>query len=298
MQLFLKATLVVAAAISQTGGKSVDPVQPVLPSATLNRMAEVTGSANPILQKGSDSLMVLLDSYFNNEKRKDKGGNLVSTHYKWNQKDLGGYSRWGDVFNSMGAATEMTTDPPSKATLKNAAIYIITDPDIPKENKDAKFMTKAYAEVIARWVAKGGVLVLMENDKGNADIEHFNLLAKKFGFFFNEDSYNHVNGRAFDSGGVDIASGNMIFKKTKRVYIKELSTIQPTGSVQTVLEKKGHIIAVSARYGKGTVFAVGDPWFYNEYVDGKRLPASFENEGAMKEFTNWLILQTDPGHKD
>ncbi len=35
-----------------------------------------------------------------------------------------------------------------------------------------------------------------------------------------------------------------------------------------------------ARVGHGTVFAVGDPWFYNEYTDGRNLPPLYENYKA------------------
>ena len=45
-----------------------------------------------------------------------------------------------------------------------------------------------------------------------------------------------------------------------------------------------------AKYGKGTVFAVGDPWLYNEYVNG-RLPTGFENDKAAADLTKWLIAQ-------
>ena len=34
--------------------------------------------------------------------------------------------------------------------------------------------------------------------------------------------------------------------------------------------------------GKGMVFAVGDPWLYNEYIDTRRLPAGYENAQAGK----------------
>jgi len=291
MYLIIKLSLLVATTIGNTAGNTGDGSSTALSSLAHHELSRETKTASFSHQK--DSLTVLLDSYFNNEKKKDKAGHLMPTHYKWTQKDDGGYSKWGAVFNQMGAKTETSYDPPSKNTLKNASIYIITDPDIPKENKDAKYMTKGYAEAIARWVARGGVLVMMANDSGNADIQHFNLLAGKFGFQFNEDSYNHVPGRNFDSGAVNIAEGNMIFKQSRRIYIKELSTIKLTGQAQTVLEKNGHIVAVSARYGKGTVFAVGDPWFYNEYVNG-RLPDSFENIKAMKELTGWLLLNA--GH--
>jgi unsaturated rhamnogalacturonyl hydrolase len=47
-----------------------------------------------------------------------------------------------------------------------------------------------------------------------------------------------------------------------------------------------------ARFGKGTVFAVGDPWLYNEYTDGRKLPADFENFRAAKDLTMWLLDRT------
>ena len=48
------------------------------------------------------------------------------------------------------------------------------------------------------------------------------------------------------------------------------------------------LIAWKAR---GTVFAVGDPWLYNEYVDGRRLPAEFENFKAANDLVKWALSQ-------
>ena len=48
----------------------------------------------------------------------------------------------------------------------------------------------------------------------------------------------------------------------------------------------------TAKVGKGTVFAVGDPWLYNEYVDGRRLPDQYENFKAATDLVNWLISQS------
>jgi len=45
----------------------------------------------------------------------------------------------------------------------------------------------------------------------------------------------------------------------------------------------------TASFGKGTVFAIGDPWLYNEYVDGRKLPKDFQNFQAAEELTTWLI---------
>jgi len=47
----------------------------------------------------------------------------------------------------------------------------------------------------------------------------------------------------------------------------------------------------SSKYGKGIVFAVGDPWMYNEYVDGRKLPMEYENYQAAVDLVKWLIKQ-------
>jgi unsaturated rhamnogalacturonyl hydrolase len=52
-----------------------------------------------------------------------------------------------------------------------------------------------------------------------------------------------------------------------------------------------------AKYGKGTVFAVGDPWLYNEYVDGRRLPLEYENFRAANDLARWLLAQTRSAKK-
>jgi unsaturated rhamnogalacturonyl hydrolase len=47
----------------------------------------------------------------------------------------------------------------------------------------------------------------------------------------------------------------------------------------------------TSKFGKGTVFAVGDPWIYNEYVVNDRLNATYQNKQAAIELTNWLLKQ-------
>jgi unsaturated rhamnogalacturonyl hydrolase len=37
------------------------------------------------------------------------------------------------------------------------------------------------------------------------------------------------------------------------------------------------------------VFAIGDPWIYNEYMDHDRLPESFENRKAAENLTDLLL---------
>ena len=43
------------------------------------------------------------------------------------------------------------------------------------------------------------------------------------------------------------------------------------------------------KHGKGMVFAVGDPWLYNEYTDGRKLPADFQNFQAAQDLSAWLL---------
>jgi unsaturated rhamnogalacturonyl hydrolase len=57
------------------------------------------------------------------------------------------------------------------------------------------------------------------------------------------------------------------------------------------LQKSGDNVMAVARYGKGTVFALGDPWIYNEYLDGRKLPKEFQNYDAAVNWVNWLIKQ-------
>ena len=129
------------------------------------------------------------------------------------------------------------------------------------------------------------------NDLGNTEFTHFNMLAATFGIHFNEVSYNKVTGSQFEMGAINIDAGNPIFKSAKKIYIKELSPLKLQSHAKAVLTKEGNIIMAVAKYGKGTVFALGDPWLYNEYTDGRKLPKDFENYKAAEDLVQWLIKQ-------
>jgi unsaturated rhamnogalacturonyl hydrolase len=93
-------------------------------------------------------------------------------------------------------------------------------------------------------------------------------------------------------GEIKIAPGNSIFKTAKQVYLKEYSSlsIQPPATA-ALTDGNTNVIAV-AKVGKGTVFAVGDPWFYNEYTDGRKIPMHFENYKAAEDLVKWAITQS------
>ncbi|MGZ3951220.1 MAG: DUF4350 domain-containing protein, partial [Flavisolibacter sp.] len=235
---------------------------------------------------------VMLDNFFNNEWRKDATGTNIRYHYVWDDRMNSGFATLGDIFHSYGVRTESLLTAPSDKDLKNANIYLIVDPDTDKETASPNYMTEGYATVIANWVKAGGVLILMTNDKGNADLEHTNLLASKFGVRFNEDNYNLVQGDKFEQGAVMVPANSPVFKTAKKVYLKEVSTLQVRPPAAPVLTKEGKNIVAVAKYGKGAVFIVGDPWIYDEYADGRKLPAEFENFKAAQDIVKWAISQS------
>ena len=245
------------------------------------------------LQAAGRGKTVLLDYYFNNEYKKDAFGQMERFHYNWEDKANSGYSMLGDIFRQYGAKTASLATAPSAALLKNAAVYIIVDPDTDKETARPNYVQPQDAQVIYDWVKAGGVLLLMTNDSGNAEFTHFNRVPEKFGMHFNENSINHVTGNQYEMGALTIPPGDAIFKTAKKVYIKELATLTVKApAIAHYKNAAGDVIMATAKIGKGAVFAVGDPWFYNEYLDGRKLPASYENHHAAADLVQWLLKQS------
>lgn len=241
------------------------------------------------MPKPGSGKTVLLDSWFNNEKKKDQSGREVSWHYKWDEMANGGFSVWGEQFNNAGFKTATLNAAPNAANLKTASVYIIVDPDTEKETPKPNFIRQDYIKIISDWVKAGGVLVLMANDTGNAELDHFNALAKTFDIQFNHNSKGRVTSNHFEMGKVMVPEGNEILKTARQLYVKEYASLTLGNLAKPVLKDQDgdNVIAVS-KYGKGTVFVIGDPWLYNEYVDGRKLPAEYENFKAGQDLVNWL----------
>ncbi|MBD0367459.1 MAG: glycoside hydrolase family 88 protein [Flavisolibacter sp.] len=233
--------------------------------------------------------IVVLDNYFNNEWKKDATGRLVRYHYTWEDKANSGFSMLGNIFDIYGATRKSLTEAPNATNLKDASIYIIVDPDTEKETDKPNYVQPAHVQAISNWVKDGGVLVLMGNDSVNAEFQHFNTLAEVFGIHFNQDNFNMVKNDQFEQGEVLVPANNNIFKTGKKLYIKELSTLTTKSPATDLVKKEGKTIIAVAKYGKGTVFALGDPWIYNEYVDGRKLPAEFQNYQAATDLVQWLL---------
>lgn len=244
----------------------------------------------PTLSMGKGN-NILLDYYFNHETKKDITGGLTPFHYVWGELDNGGYSMFGNIFNKYGFQTKTLETAPSLPSLQNASIYIIVDPDTEKETEQPNYMETGDINTIYNWVKSGGILMLFSNDSGNAEFTHFNKLAEKFGIRFNYDSKNKVLGNQYEMGAIPIDPGNQIFKSARKVYIKEYSSLAIHSPAIAVLKDGKTIVAAVARIGKGEVFAVGDPWFYNEYEDGRKIPMEFENYKAAEDLVKWVVYQ-------
>ncbi|HWE86813.1 MAG TPA: DUF4350 domain-containing protein [Terracidiphilus sp.] len=238
--------------------------------------------------------IVLLDAWYNSQRRKNAAGQPESYHYKWNDFSNSGYSLLGHMLRSRGLKTETLPAAPTAENLRDASYYLIVSPDIPVKNPNPHYMSHADAEAVAAWVRRGGVLILMENDPPNADIEHLNLLADRFGIHFDNVLHHHILGEHVEDGRIPVAGGGPLFERPHTLYMKDTCAISLSGSATALLRDRGDVVMAAARYGRGTVFAAVDPWLYNEYTDGRNNPAiynQFDNFAAGTELVRWLIQQ-------
>ena len=198
---------------------------------------------------------------------------------------------FGSVFNRFGATTKTLYEAPTTKNLQGVDVYIIVDADNVADNPTPNYMSEKDAKAIYDWVKKGGVLLLFHNDSGNCDFKYIKSLTHRFGFEYNEVSKNKVEGKKYEMGAVKF---NGYFESAK-CYLKEISTIKADGSFG-YHEMSGQNYDAYSNiclfvYKVGAVFAVGDPWLYNEYVDGRKLPAEYENFKAANDLVRWALTQ-------
>ena len=232
---------------------------------------------------------VLLDRYFNSEKRKDATGKEVYWHYVWEERSHPGFYTLGHLFEKNGGKLASLDVAPTAANLKGTAVYIIVDADHKKDNPNPNYVSSKDVTVISNWVKAGGTLLVMANDSNNCDLSHLNLLAGSFGIKFTDKSINMVKNDTYPQGEVLPGAANSVFKTTKKMFLKELSVLGIKAPAMTNAVKEGDVIIATAKYGKGKVLMVGDPWLYNEYVDGRKLPAEYENYKAAEDLVKWLL---------
>jgi len=229
--------------------------------------------------------VVGLDNWFNRETNAKTG---QPYHYLWTDTEWSGYSRWGEIFTLKGAKIT-TVEKPSASVLKTIDVFIIVDPDTTTESRTPNYIMPDDIRAIKKWVKKGGVLAVLANDAPNCEFAHLNRLMKNFGMTFNHVTLHPVTGTEFEMGASKNLPDHPVFKEVSKIYIKEVSDINLSGRAKPIITENGKVLIAESSYGKGYVFAIGDPWIYNEYIDHDRLPAGFENRKAAENLTEFLL---------
>ena len=229
--------------------------------------------------------VVGLDNWFNHEINAKTGKPF---HYLWSDSELSGYSRWGDIFTGRGARIA-TIGKPFPDELRKINIYIIVDPDTTTESASPNYIESDDIASIKRWVEDGGVLAVLANDGPNCEFTHLNKMMRQFGITFNHVTLHPVKEDNFEMGASINLPDHPVFKGVTKIYLKDISDINLSGTAEAILTEKGKVLMAENHFGKGYVFAIGDPWIYNEYIDHERLPVSFENLKAAENLTDLLL---------
>ena len=213
--------------------------------------------------------MVALDCYHNNE---------TPPHYIWGKTDINNFSQFAGIIKSLGGDTMSIHTALDSSALANVNVLIIVDPDTTTENQNPKYISSAETTAVDRWVQRGGILMLLANDSAECEFTHLNQLSSQFGIHFNGDVYG---------GGYDFTNlpNHPFFTGCTTLHIKGISTFTITLPAQAVLTVNSKILMVTATKGKGTVFALGDPWLLNEYIN------TGDNKKCGTNVMQWLFAR-------
>jgi hypothetical protein len=159
----------------------------VLAAAQLEQVFRERGTVD--FPAVSMAAVVAVDGYHNNETKDVE-------HYRWEGTKNGGYSQLGAVIQGLGGELRTVREAIAAKTLRGVDVLIIADPDTPAEASEPKYIGPAEIDALEKWVGDGGRLVLLGNDKGNAEFEHFNQLAARFGIDFVETLYRDADGKS------------------------------------------------------------------------------------------------------
>jgi len=257
--------------------------------AVLLAGSEMAQSATEALGQGKT---VMVDAWFNSQTRKNAAGQTELFHYKWDDDANPGFAFFGRAFQRYGVKLATLKTAPTLADLKKAQIYVMASPDIPVKNPNLHYMDKASGEAIEAWVKAGGVLILMQNDKTNSEFDHFNTMTERFGLHFNAVLRNTVDNNNWPQGTIMVPKGTGVFEYPHQAYLKEISTITLSGPAKSILTDKGDVLMAVTKFGRGVVYAVVDPWIYNEYVDRRnKLPQEFDGYDAAIDLAGWAVRQ-------
>lgn len=223
---------------------------------------------------------VLLDTYFNHEVNQKTG---CVQHYTWDDTSKwGGYSQFGELFVKHGGELAMLDEAPTAKLLKGSDVYIIVDPDHEKDNPTPNYMDEASANAIAKWVKKGGSLLVLTNDRENCDLHYINILMDRFGLHYNDTTILQLE-IPTPEHPENVYPLQGVIEGTDKMYMRGTSSIHCSGkAVPLVWTKDDDVVIAEAPYGKGKVIAIADPWVYNEYIYHTLLPDNFDNASAAE----------------
>ena len=200
--------------------------------------------------------VVALDGFHNNESK-------MPDHYQWDGTTDGSFGKLGNAFRAHDVEIRTIKSRIDAKALEGVRLLIVVDPDTPEETADPKYIEDAEINAIEKWVVDGGRLVLLGNDKGHAEFTHFNKLASHFGIQFLEETFPKVSGKAIlEAGGADA-----IFEGGLKAYLVEVAPLKLSAPAQSMMRVDGTDVMALARLGSGMVFALGDPWLYDEYIE-------------------------------
>lgn len=269
-------------------GRANSLADPQQTGAFLLAASEMDNAQNAHIGRGQT---VVVDGWFNSQMHADPTGRQIYFHYKWDDQSNNGFSLLGRIIHNFGAQTGTLYVAPTAANLRGTQVYIVVSPDIPSKNPHPHYIQAEDGAQIADWVRAGGVLVLLANDPANTDLDGMNRIAEHFGMHFNNVLLKHVIGDQYAMGKISVAAGGAIFRQPHALFMKDVSSIAVKSPAVSVLREEGNTWMAVAHYGKGTVYANVDPWLYNEYTDGRKLPAEYDNYAGGAELVRWLLEQ-------
>lgn len=200
--------------------------------------------------------VVAVDGYHNDETKQP-------LHYRWEGTGMGGFSEFAKLLRDAGADLTTMRHAITPASLQGIDCFILADPDTPEESDHPRYLEAPEIDALTDWVQHGGRLVLLGNDKGNAEFAHFNQLAGRFGVQFVETTYGKARGHS----KLTLTGKGPLFDGAPVFYAVDVAPLKITARNAQVLLADGRTpLMALIPFGQGKVFALGDPWIYNEYI--------------------------------
>ncbi|MBN2188584.1 MAG: DUF4350 domain-containing protein [Chitinispirillaceae bacterium] len=237
----------------------------LIPAMTLKAALVLTAA----VMGAASQPMVALDCYHNNE---------PSPHYTWSLTAMGGFSQLAGIVRGLGGDTMSIRTAFDSSALAPADVLIIVDPDTTTEAPSPKYLSTAEINAVDSWVQRGGVLMMLANNVGNCELTQISSLGSRFGIRFNADTY----GTVYDLRPLPV---HPFFTGCDTLYIKDISTLALSSPAAAVLTLGGRTLMATSAKGAGTVFALGDPWLYNEYINTR------DNFRSGTNVMQWLLAQ-------